>query len=182
VPVLIALAVLSLLGGLAAVLLAGDESSDSEASIADDREAELGKPIDDRDSNTDTDSNTENGRTEIPTVAISAIDAGGIETDANNKTELAKADLDASVGKTSRKRGARIRARGADLPKSVRANVCIDPRGRVQSVRLLDDGVAVSLVTAVTDGVSAWVYEPYRRSHKPVKACFVETVAIEPTN
>jgi hypothetical protein len=73
----------------------------------------------------------------------------------------------------------RIRARNNEtLPKAVNALVCIDRRGRVQSVRV-DEAVAPRISRKVDAAVRKWSYKPYLRDHKPVPACFDETISIQ---
>ena len=65
----------------------------------------------------------------------------------------------------------------APSPTSARVYICIDRRGGVQSVRALDK-LPESARDAITKQIATWTYAPYRRAHKPVKACFEASVPL----
>jgi serine/threonine protein kinase len=105
---------------------------------------------------------------EVAIAAPPAVDAG------------ATAAVDAAPAATERTgEPPRIRARDRDgAPASVDALVCIDRRGRVQSVRL-ETEVSARVNNRVVRAVEKWRYKPYLRDHKPVPACFDETIPIQ---
>ena len=113
----------------------------------------------------------------IPDAAAVTVDARAIE--APPPLDAAPA-VDAAPAATART-GAppRLRARdGEEIPARAAARICIDRRGAVQSVRIFDE-LSPRVRARVVRAVEKWRYQPHVRDHKPVPACFEETIPIQ---